>query len=113
MSPVTFVGERKGSLCVIVRDEFSLHNDIDAYQADWQKLTDDVGGDYWHTQVYSESQVATSGIMQERGEKLMTYLHNIHNLWSLGIQLFKSEVQIIQSWVTTDPLDDMDRLKNK
>lgn len=91
MAPVKFVGERKGSLTVIVDSDFwKLCGDKREYRLAWQKVAGTVTDDWWNCEVFPENEAAESGMVHPGSEKLVVYLKNIDNLWSLGLSPYKT-----------------------
>jgi len=97
-SPVQFIGERKGTLSIIVAAKFRWS----VTEADWKawcdqvsRLGSDVLGDSWSVDfglfdksLGSPQQTRPEGIISEREHKVITYLRNIDNLWNLGTWAF-------------------------
>ena len=94
MAPVKFIGERKGHLSVIVDPVFwkFCSNKRDYIQA-WEKLAGSVNDDWWSCEVQSEEEMSESGIIHPRN-KMVVYLKNIDNLWSLGVAPYKAPYRI-------------------
>lgn len=93
LSPVQFIGERKGFLTVIVAAKFYYgvpESELEAYKAAVQAEASDVDGDYWNTEVGSfdrsefDHQTDVSAIIQDTDFRAKTYLRNIDALWRLG-----------------------------
>jgi hypothetical protein len=94
LSPVQFVGERKGNLTVIVaaRFYFDLQTDIRAYTKQLQQICEQSsGGDYWPVEVGmfdrspgSPHQTELHGLIMAEEHRAITYLRNVDSLWSLG-----------------------------
>lgn len=90
MSPVKFIGERKGHLSIIVDSVFwSFCNNKRQYIQAWEKLAGSVTDDWWSCEVQPEEDITESGIMHPRNN-MVVYLKNIDNLWSLGIAPYKA-----------------------
>lgn len=94
LSPVQFIGERKGSLTVIVAAKFwGDGNDLVAYRDQVQKAIQPIN-DYWPVQIgmFDRSgaigpdwhQNDPSGIINDATHKVNVYLSSIDVLWKLG-----------------------------
>ena len=91
IAPVKFVGERKGHLSVIVDSDFWKYcNNKREFTQAWEKLAGSVGDDWWSCEVQPESEAIESSIIHPGGDKMIVYLKNIDNLWSLGIAPYKA-----------------------
>lgn len=94
LAPVQFIGERKGVMSVLVAARFwgsSSAGNFLAYRDAVQEQVSDVLGDYWNVEIgtYDWNQGSLQnrnpvGIIADGEAKVMTYLDNIHNLWTLG-----------------------------
>jgi hypothetical protein len=94
--PVQFIGERKGGVTAILASKFwysGTEAELREYQTKFSKLSGDVGGDWWHTEfgMFDKSlvngaphQTSLAGLINDRDEKVDTYVRNIDNLWSIG-----------------------------
>lgn len=92
MAPVKFVGERKGHLTVIVDSLFwSFCQNKKTYIKSWESLAGSVSDDYWSCEVRPENEMADAGIIYPDDGKMMVYLQNIDNLWSLGVTPYKTQ----------------------
>lgn len=104
LAPVIFIGERKGSLQVIV-DAKLMHSDpnkdIDEYRAKIQRIVDKALGDndYWSVNIGTydrdpscHNQLDTQGIIQDTPARVVPYLKSIDALWDLGAKSFKAAV---------------------
>jgi len=96
LSPVQFIGERKGFLTVIVAAKFYWHGS----DADTQNYIDQIThiaanashGDYWQAEVgmFDRSpmdpthQTELHGLIAAEEHRVITYLRNIDSLWGLG-----------------------------
>jgi hypothetical protein len=98
-SPVLFIGERKGTLTVVVDQEF--RDSLDD-EADWQQWVADVNaecgeidGDFWEVSIGScdsghsdrsahERRVDAAGLIHDNRDRVSAYLRNIDLLWTLG-----------------------------
>ncbi|CAN7385075.1 hypothetical protein LJR016_002271 [Devosia sp. LjRoot16] len=93
LSPVQFIGERKGGLSVILAAKFYYgidDADLRAYQAAVETEVSLVGGDYWSVEIGSfdrseiDHQTDVGTIIQDTDFRAKTYLRNIDALWHLG-----------------------------
>lgn len=94
LSPVLFIGERKASLTVVVHDDYALgaEHKLSKFQEAWQVACSSTLLDYWDVEVVRFSVAAKAQIINDRQEKVATYLHNICNLWPLGLKRHKSQL---------------------
>ena len=92
MSPVRFIGERKGFLTILVDPEFYAHiqHDWASYMISWKDLIEDSIDDSWEFEIHPVSK--PSGIIADHEEVLKIYLKNIENLWEIGLQKHKSQI---------------------
>jgi len=98
LSPIKFIGERKGTLTVFVTSEGRSSKSnlwLQEYSDKIREICRDVSGDQWPVTVYfysgSEDDVVIdyddqSRIINDSEEHIRTYLKNIDMLWSLGIK---------------------------
>lgn len=98
--PVQFIGERKGSLNVIVAAKFfwgvSIPK-IEEYKTAVEEIsTEQNSSDHWPSEVGmfdkrkdSPQNTDYVGLMAETEEKQDTYLRNIDNLWNIGNFLYQ------------------------
>ena len=94
LSPVQFVGERKGSLTVIVASRFCFDSrtNIETYTKQLQQSCDHSNdGDYWPVEVGVFDRTPGSpdknefhGLIMADEHRVLTYLRNLDSLWSLG-----------------------------
>lgn len=103
LSPVQFIGERKGTLTVIVAARF-YWNAEERVLEDFKRRVSDiaasssVSGDSWTTEIgsfdrsptYPPHQTYLAGLIQSTEHKIDTYVRNIDNLWSLGTRPLSS-----------------------
>lgn len=102
LSPVQFIGERKGTLYVIVNARFYFtgsDRDTETYRRDIEGMfsgVHGVDGDSWPVvlgsfdrNLGSPAQTIPNGIIHSSEDKVITYLRNIDNLWSLGTKSFQ------------------------
>lgn len=95
LSPVQFIGERKGMLTVIVAAKFYWHveTDIDDYKRQVQEAIGPLD-DYWPVEVgmFDRSgarhadwhQTDPSGLINDKDYKVNVYMANIDAIWNLG-----------------------------
>jgi hypothetical protein len=93
LSPVLFVGERKGSLTVIVDSILYSDNrsNTETYAEELQQSCDcSVHPDYWAVEVCMFDRTPSSTYQDARAlinaneHRVLTYLRNLDSLWSLG-----------------------------
>lgn len=96
LAPVLFVGERKGSLTVLVASEFTskiTKGDFDRYKREVDEIASDIDGDSWPVRLgFADFSYATGPryspdaevIIQDDERRVRTYLENINVLWTLG-----------------------------
>ena len=84
LSPVLFVGERKGMLAIIVSESFP-NSKMEDFKAKVQEETDLTESDHWSTHVEKISSDEI-GIIADSDEKVQLYLKNIISLWDIGIK---------------------------
>jgi hypothetical protein len=99
LSPVQFIGERKGNLTVIVAAKFyfDVYTDIAAYTEKLQHISEQTsGGDFWPVEVGmfdrssdSPHQTKLHGLVMAEEHRVITYLRNIDSLWSLGTKPYR------------------------
>lgn len=95
LSPVQFIGERKGSLTVIVAAKFYWHvdTDIDDYKRQVQEAIKPLD-DYWPVEVgmfdragarhADWHQTDPCGLINDKEYKVNVYMANIDSIWNLG-----------------------------
>lgn len=95
LSPVQFIGERKGMLTVIVAAKFYYGVDeasLTSYKRAIEKEASEVNGDSWSVELgmfdrsETDHQTDVAGIINDREFKVKTYLRNIDFLWNLGLR---------------------------
>jgi hypothetical protein len=93
LSPVQFIGERKGGLFVVVAAKFGTH-DKD-YISKLSEIAGDAVGDSWHVslgmfdrQPGNEHQNDPNGIVNDKHHAVVSYLTTIDALWKLGTRPF-------------------------
>lgn len=105
LSPVQFIGERKGFLSVIVAARFFFHGDEAALQQYRQaigEIATNLEFDSWTSEVGtfdrqlgSPHQTDTVGIINDTDVKVQTYLRNIDNLWRLGTRNYEPKRDLL------------------
>ncbi|MBB4000940.1 hypothetical protein [Aureimonas pseudogalii] len=98
LSPVQFIGERKGGLSVIVAAKFYYHGK-EAVLGEYRRAIADIAAnisfDSWTSEVGMFDQQPgsvqndTVGIISADEGKVETYLRNIDNLWQLGTRNYE------------------------
>jgi hypothetical protein len=99
LSPVQFIGERKGNLSVIVAAKFYwAHSQatLNAYIQQLNKISSSLNhGDNWQTEVGmfdrtpgEPHQTDLHGLIMADEHRVITYVRNIDSLWSLGTKPF-------------------------
>lgn len=93
LSPVQFIGERKGSLTVIVAAKFYFDTDVDDYKRQVQAVIQPLA-DYWPVEIgmFDRSgsrhadwhQTDPQGLINDATHKVNVYMANIDSLWKLG-----------------------------
>lgn len=95
LSPIQFVGERKGFFTAIVAAKFYFWDDEQSTEAYVRALDDvlrtAVSGDVWTTEVGlfdrspgSSHQTDLKGLIAANEHRSLTYVRNIDSLWGLG-----------------------------
>ncbi|MGL5335958.1 MAG: hypothetical protein ACRC9R_07410, partial [Enterovibrio sp.] len=95
LSPVLFIGERKGSLTILV--DKSLYADKESLQlftiiaeSICDSLPDPWACEIGYFDTESISVTNQAGMLiHDADKKVYTYLENINNLWGLGIKSYK------------------------
>lgn len=95
LSPVQFIGERKGVLTVIVAAKFYFFADMKKYKKALNDVSQNLGFDSWPAELGcfdrsfgSPHQTFTEGLISDSEERATTYLRNIDSLWSLGTKQY-------------------------
>jgi hypothetical protein len=100
--PVQFIGERKGGITAILASKFwysGSEADLRSYKKKFEELAGQVEDDWWSTEfgMFDKSlvngaphQTNLMSIVNDRDEKVDTYVRNIDNLWSIGSKTFPS-----------------------
>lgn len=99
LSPVQFIGERKGMLTVILASRFYLnrpHGELEEYEARIKEISQK--GPYcdvWTLEIgcfnrehHEPPFTCADGIISDSEDRVITYLRNIDSLWSLGTKLY-------------------------
>lgn len=100
MSPIRFIGERKGELTVIVSAKFYFAGSEDETEDYRKKLQSVVTnslkrGDYWSVTLgmfdrepLSPHQTQPKTLINDGEDRVITYIRNIDLLWALGTKPF-------------------------
>lgn len=102
LHPFLFVGERKGSITLVLSEKFAAGKDPAALSGFLHLVTsvidrsvNDDFGDYWSSTfgVFSQADSPNEDeylrmLINDRADNVATYLKNIHNLWRLGHKKF-------------------------
>lgn len=99
LSPIQFIGERKGLLTIIVAAKFYYAHSREMLNAYIQRLKDistsPIHGDSWPTEVGlfdrspgSPHQTDLKGLIMADDHRVITYARNIDSLWGLGTKQF-------------------------
>lgn len=105
LSPIQFIGERKGTLTVIVAAKFYYaysKANLDAYIQQLNEISGKPNhGDSWPTEVGmfdrspgSPHQIELHGLVMAEEHRVITYLRNIDSLWSLGTKPFVPKLHL-------------------
>ncbi|MCS4307659.1 hypothetical protein M2404_001999 [Rheinheimera pacifica] len=108
LSPIQFIGERKGMLTIIVAAKFyfSENTDIRDYVKQLQDTCDNSPlQDHWpvgvgmfdrspHFPPSNPHQTELCGIINDANHSVVTYLRNIDSLWRLGTKAYTPKVHI-------------------
>ena len=97
LSPVQFIGERKGGLSIVLAARYYCGSSDDFRGEEFfrqiETIVSNVNGDSWNLEIGSFDRHDTSArghqtelpsIIQDKDEVAFTYLKNIDNLWRLG-----------------------------
>lgn len=117
LSPIQFIGERKGTLTVIVAAKFYFSGteaDLKSYERQIQKICDQPShGDSWPVEVgmfdrspgFPNHQTELHGLISAEEHRVITYLRNIDSLWGLGTKSFapKAHVSTLQPFQPIPP----------
>ncbi len=99
LSPIQFIGERKGTLTVLLAAIFRYADDETTYQSyttSLKNICTNVGGDYWPVNIgrfdrspeWPPHQTDLEGIIHDTERRVVTYLRNIDSLWGLGTRAY-------------------------
>lgn len=98
LSPIQFIGERKGFLSVVVAARFYFHAseaELNSYAKTIENIAQS-SDDPWGSEVGcfdrspgSLHQCFNIGIIQDEEAKVINYLKTIDNLWNLGTKEYK------------------------
>ena len=108
LSPIQFIGERKGTLTVIVAAKFYFGGtpEVEDYLQQLQTICNGSShGDSWPVELgmfdrspnyppTSPHQTEVCGIINAENHKIIGYLRNIDSLWELGTKSFKPKVNV-------------------
>ena len=100
LSPVQFIGERKGMLTVIVAARFdSYGEDAETYAARLSAVVGNLpNGDVWPVEVGTfdrseiRHQIDLKGLVADHYHRVETYVRNIDSLWGLGTKPWSPNV---------------------
>ena len=104
LAPAQFIGERKGTLSVLVASCFRYSRSDEEwkrYVSLLEEMVSEVHGDYWTVNAGCFDKRADHGVLDgielgclvnDRPERVAIYLRNIDNLWNLGTWPFKKKV---------------------
>lgn len=97
LSPVQFIGERKGTLTIIVAARFFFDSQeaLDDYIQRIRTIVESQKGDVWDSdiglfdrQTGSPHQTDLRALIMAPEEPVVTYVRNIDNLWKLGTRSY-------------------------
>lgn len=104
LSPVQFIGERKGLLTLIVASRFYYHGKediINSYKKQVNDVSTNIEFDSWPSDVGSFDRVPMGehlcilgGIIAAEEHRVLTYLKNIDSLWMLGTKEYRQVAPI-------------------
>jgi hypothetical protein len=101
LSPVQFIGERKGTLTVIVAAKFYwglAEDELGAYQGALEHIAQTATDDMWTFELgfFDRSphdpfhQTDLKSIIHAEGHRVVNYLRTVDSLWSLGTKDWKT-----------------------
>lgn len=102
LSPIQFIGERKGLLTIIVAAKYYFHDTVSTlttYEEAVEGISQSLG-DSWPSEVGIfdrsplEHQCEPKGIIMAPRHNVMLYLKNIDSLWSLGTKDYKENMSL-------------------
>lgn len=107
LSPVQFIGERKGTLTIVVAAKFYMHRSETAEQ--YRESVNAIStalpnGDAWPGEIRmfdrspafpptAPHQTEIEGLVNDVEHKVVTYLRNIDTLWTLGTKAWRPKTQ--------------------
>lgn len=104
LSPIQFIGERKGHLYIVVASIFycgwQVEAGIDNYISQIEDIASDLThGDEWHVELgffdrspsWPPHQTKIPDLIHDSQERVITYLRHIDALWSLGTRPYRYE----------------------
>lgn len=92
LSPVLFVGERKGNLNLLLQDDTRRtlsRKRFKNYMDEVERVSEDISGDFWpaHTGFYrSISDIEDISIIHDEPREVLRYLNKIYKEWELGLK---------------------------
>lgn len=102
LSPVQFIGERKGTLTAVVAAKFYFtgpDTNTEAYRNSIEAIVKNLN-DPWPVQLGSfdrapgsQHQTFSEGLIQDSKDRVDLYLRNIDSLWSLGTKPYEPHVE--------------------
>ena len=119
LSPIQFIGERKGTLTVIVAAKF-YYADREASLDEYIRRLNDISAntsnrDSWPAEVGmfdrspgSPHQTEVRGLISADEHRVIIYLRNIDSLWSLGTKDYVSK-SLMADLCTTPPIPQLRR----
>ena len=93
--PVVFIGERKGSLSLLISETADMSGAVDdSYKDRVQSMCNDVNGDVWHCDFGRfdrslgniDNRTFPGGLINDCDDKVIAYLQGVSVVWRLGIQ---------------------------
>lgn len=107
LSPIQFIGERKGTLTVILDFTFYENAEKSGYLTNYLSLVSEIAGtqeDPWTLNAgvienikgisYDKNREEPAGIIHATKHRVVTYLKNIDTLWNIGLKDFNSTPSI-------------------
>jgi hypothetical protein len=99
LSPIQFIGERKGCLTAIVAAKFYYFDSkeaLDAYTCQLHNtVTNAIQDDFWSSAVGlfdrspgSPHQTDLKGLIDAEEHRVITYARNVDSLWNIGTKQF-------------------------
>ncbi len=102
LSPIQFIGERKGGLTIIVAARYYYHDSVETLKA-YERAIEDIAqsmDDPWSSEVGMfdrsplEHQCEPEGIINAPRHNVMLYLKNIDSLWRLGTKDYREDIKL-------------------